>query len=57
MAKRPRKGKRLTRTGKYKISTTAGSQREFIGTLMATFNLGKYRIAVFRVPKNKSTGL
>ena len=50
-ASKAKKGKRLTRTGRWKIAATKGRKREFTGTLMGTFNFGKKRIAVFSVPK------
>lgn len=46
-----KKGKRLTATGKWKITSTRGKTREFAGTLLSTFNFGAKRIAVFSVPK------
>lgn len=51
MVAKKRKGKKLTRTGSYRITPLKGRQREFIGTLMRTFNLGKWRLALFKVPK------
>ena len=50
--KKPKKGKRLTATGKWKIVSTKGSKREFAGTLLSTFNFGAKRIAIFSVPKS-----
>ncbi len=49
-----RKGKRLTKTGKYTIAATKGRKRSFTGRLMSTFNFGKRRIALFYVPKSFS---
>ena len=46
-----RKGKKMTKTGGYKISTTKGRQRSFRGTLLKTFNVGNLRLAIFSVPK------
>lgn len=46
-----RRGKRLTKTGKWKIMATVGRRRVFTGTLLKTFNLGKRRLAIFSVPK------
>lgn len=46
-----RQGKKLTRTGSYKITPLKGRQREFRGTLIRTFNFGKWRLALFKVPK------
>ncbi len=47
-----KKGKRLTRTGKWRISSMAGRKRIFTGTLLKSFNLGKRRLAIFSVPKS-----
>jgi len=52
-AKKARKGKRLTKTGKYEIKAQQGRERSFIGTLLNTFNFGPKRIAIFSVPKSK----
>lgn len=50
---RTRKGKKMTRTGRYDIVATEGRERKFRGTLLRTFNLGKKRLAIFSVPKLK----
>lgn len=52
MAKKVRKGKRLTKTGSYKIDATKGRKRSFRGTLLKAINIGSKRIAIFSVPKN-----
>jgi|AP3Bu8745761321_1050154.scaffolds.fasta_scaffold30132_1 hypothetical protein len=49
-----RRGKRLTKTGRYTITARKGRKRSFIGRLMSTFNFGKRRIALFYVPKSFS---
>ena len=49
--KKKRKGKKLTKTGSYKITPLKGRLREFKGTLLRTFNFGKWRLALFKVPK------
>ena len=51
--RKTRKGKRLTKTGKYDIKVTKGRDRAFTGTLLQTFNLGAKRIAIFSIPKSK----
>ena len=39
-------------TGKgWRLATTQGDRRVFVGTLLTTINLGDKRIAVFSVPK------
>lgn len=50
---RTRKGKKMTKTGRYEIVATEGRKRSFRGTLLKTFNLGKRRLAIFSVPKPK----
>lgn len=51
MAKR--RGKRMTKSGKWKLEPKKGRKRFFSGTLLATFNLSKTkRVAVFSVPKS-----
>lgn len=50
-----RKGKKLTKTGSYQITPLKGRAREFRGTLLKTFNFGKWRLALFRVPKGPKT--
>jgi hypothetical protein len=49
--KRPKKGKRLTRGTRWRILAVTGRKREFVGTLLHSFNLGRRRIAIFSVPK------
>ena len=46
-----RRGKKMTKTGGYKILTTKGGERGFRGTLLKTFNVGNLRLAIFSVPK------
>lgn len=48
-----RKGKKLTKTGVYEISTTVGRKRTFRGRLLTTFNLGRARVALFSIPKGR----
>ena len=45
-----RKGKRMTRTGRWALTTKRGVVRTFNGTLLKTFMVGSKRIAVFSVP-------
>ena len=46
-----RKGERMTGGAGWRLATTKGSKRVFASTLLATFNFGKVRLAVFSVPK------
>ena len=50
--KKIKKGKKLTKTGKWVIQSTKGRPREFKGTLLESFNFGSKRIAIFSVPKS-----
>lgn len=50
MAKRA-KGKRLTKTGRWTLLSTAGTQRRFVGRLQFSKIVGGVRVAVFTVPK------
>ena len=46
-----KRGKRMT-TGKgWRLARVKGGDRQFVGTLLGTHNLGKRRIAIFSVPK------
>ncbi len=54
MARKPKKGKRMTKGSGWKLKTTTGREREFSGTLLKTFNFGKRRLAIFSVPKRFS---
>ncbi len=47
-----RKGKKMTRGSRWRLVAQAGRERAFAGTLLATFNLGHRRVAVFSVPKD-----
>jgi hypothetical protein len=51
MATKPRRGKRMTRTGKWDLQPKRGRKRSFPATLLKTFNFGKRRLAIFSVPK------
>lgn len=46
-----RRGERMTMGAGWRLETKRGRKRYFAGTLLATFNLGHRRIAVFSVPK------
>ena len=52
MAKKPKR-KRMRRVGKYGywLEPRAGKEGRFSGTLLATFNFGAKRLALFSVPK------
>ena len=49
--KRAAKGERMTGKAGWRLATTKGKKRVFNGTLIQTFNFGKTRLALFRVPK------
>ena len=49
--KKPVKGKRLTKTGHWKLTSKRGKEREFTCTLIKTINIGGTRLAIFSVPK------
>jgi hypothetical protein len=44
-------GERMTGGTGWRLATTKGRKRVFVGTLLKTFNFGKHRLAVFNVPK------
>jgi hypothetical protein len=45
------KGERMTGGQGWRLATTKGRKRVFVGTLLQTFNFGNRRIAIFSVPK------
>ena len=49
--KRAAKGERMTSGAGWRLATTKGKKRVFNATLLNTYNFGKTRIAVFKVPK------
>lgn len=49
--KKPRRGKHLTKASRWRIVAVTGRKRTFVGTLIQTVNVGKVRLAVFKVPK------
>jgi hypothetical protein len=46
-----KKGERMTKGSGWRLATTKGKRRVFVGTLLQTFNIGTRRIAIFSVPK------
>ncbi len=46
-----KRGERMTFGQGWRLATTKGKKRVFVGTLLTTINRGKERIAVFSVPK------
>ena len=46
-----KRGERMTGSTGWRLATTRGRKRVFVGTLLKTFNLGSRRIAIFSVPK------
>ena len=47
-----RKGIKMTKGSRWRLVAQAGRKRAFAGTLLATFNLGHRRVAIFTVPKD-----
>jgi hypothetical protein len=48
---RARKGERMTKGAGWRLATTRGRKRVFVGTLLYTINMGNRRLAIFSVPK------
>ena len=46
-----KRGERMTKGKGWRLAVLKGRKRVFVGTLLATNNLGNVRIAVFSVPK------
>ncbi len=46
-----KRGERMTKGKGWRLATTTGEKRVFVGTLLETINRGKERIAIFSVPK------
>lgn len=46
-----KKGERMTGGNGWRLATTKGKKRVFVGTLLQTINFGTKRIAIFSVPK------
>jgi hypothetical protein len=51
MGQKARRGERMTMGSGWRLTKETGRKRVFPGTLLATFNLGNRRIAIFSVPK------
>ena len=49
--KKARKGERMTGGAGWRLATTKGRKRVFVGSLLKTINMGRKRIAIFSVPK------
>jgi hypothetical protein len=50
--KKAKNGERMTKGKGWRLATTKGRKRVFVGTLIDTINLGSSkRIAIFSVPK------
>jgi len=49
--KKAKKGERMTGGNGWRLATTKGKKRVFVGTLLRTINMGSKRIAIFSVPK------
>jgi hypothetical protein len=45
------KGAKMTKGNGWRLATTKGRKRVFVGTLIDTINIGKKRLAIFSVPK------
>jgi hypothetical protein len=48
---KPRKGERMTAGAGWRLATTRGRKHVFNATLVDTYNFGRVRLAIFRVPK------
>lgn len=46
-----KKGEKMTKGSGWRLATTKGRKRVFVGTLIETINVGKKRLAIFSVPK------
>ena len=46
-----KRGERMTKGTGWRLATTRGKKRVFVGTLVETINFGGKRIAIFSVPK------
>lgn len=45
------KGEKMTKGSGWRLVTTKGRKRVFVGTLLHTMNFGNKRLAIFSVPK------
>lgn len=48
---RAKKGERMTKGQGWRLATTRGRKRVFVGTLIETINIENKRLAIFSVPK------
>jgi hypothetical protein len=48
--KKAKRGERMTRGNGWRLATTKGQRRVFVGTLLQTITIGGKRIAIFSVP-------
>ena len=48
---RAEKGSKMTKGHGWRLATTKGTKRVFVGTLVETINVGRTRLAIFKVPK------
>lgn len=46
-----KRGERMTKGAGWRLATTKGRKRVFVGTLVETINFGGKRLAIFSVPK------
>ena len=46
-----KRGERMTSGNGWRLATTKGKKRVFAASLLATFNRGNVRFAIFSVPK------
>lgn len=46
-----KQGEKMTKNGRWTLVPVKGKKRFFRGTLLATINAGKQRLAIFSVPK------
>ncbi len=49
--RKAKKGERMTGGNGWRLATTKGKKRVFVGTLLTTLNMGSKRVAIFSVPK------
>lgn len=49
--KKAKRGERMTAANGWRLATTKGRKRVFVGTLIKSINMGRRRIAIFSVPK------
>lgn len=46
-----KRGERMTQGNGWRLATSKGKKRVFVGTLITTLNFGHRRLAIFSVPK------